>query len=128
MLADVSAESKLSRIRDAAPLALGVASGCRRSELSRWLLGALTEHGATIRLMRSKTSQDKEAQVRLQPGLALAAIKACEADDWPRLPTGAIATPKLWNLRFPQVKTFVGEAVSKFFDVCVHCLFCHNRS
>jgi integrase len=71
-------------LRDAALLALGVASGCRRSELADldWQVrgsGAgvleITEHGATIRLYRSKTSQEEPAEVYIQPGLALAAIK-----------------------------------------------------
>jgi integrase len=71
-------------LRDAALLALGVASGCRRSELAELDLqvrgtGAgvleITEHGATIRLYRSKTSQEEPAEVYVQPGLALAALK-----------------------------------------------------
>jgi hypothetical protein len=36
----------------------------------------LTDSGATIRLFRSKTSQDKEAQVHLQAGPALDAVRA----------------------------------------------------
>jgi integrase len=70
-------------IRDAALLALGVASGCRRSELAGldWLTrgdgtGALelADDGAVIRLYRSKTSIEP-AEVFIQPGLALAAVK-----------------------------------------------------
>jgi integrase len=92
MLAEIGPASKLARVRDAALLALGVASGCRRSELAAldWLSrgagdGAfeLTEQGATIRLFRSKTSQDKVQEVHLQPGPALKAVK-----DW----TAAAAT------------------------------------
>jgi integrase len=85
MLATMGPSPKRARIRDAALLALGVASGCRRSELCAldWLTRGdgngvleLTEHGATIRLFTSKTSQDKEAQVHLQDGPALAAVRA----------------------------------------------------
>jgi integrase len=72
-------------IRDAALLALGVASGCRRSELAclDWLrrgegLGVLElagDDGAVIRLYRSKTAQEEPAEVHILPGLALAAVK-----------------------------------------------------
>jgi integrase len=71
-------------LRDAALLALGVASGCRRSELAGldWLqrgdgLGVLelAEDGALIRLYRSKTSQDQPAEVYIQPGLALGGVR-----------------------------------------------------
>jgi integrase len=72
-------------IRDAALLALGVASGCRRSELAGldWLrrgegLGVLelaADEGAVIRLYRSKTDQEEPAEVHILPGLALAAVK-----------------------------------------------------
>jgi integrase len=74
----------LAGIRDAALLALGVASGCRRSELAGldWLKrgdGAgvieLSDEGAVIRLYRSKTSQEEPAEVFIQPGLALGAVK-----------------------------------------------------
>jgi integrase len=72
-------------IRDAALLALGVASGCRRSELAclDWLrrgegLGVLElagDEGAVIRLYRSKTDQEEPAEVHILPGLALAAVR-----------------------------------------------------
>ena len=71
-------------LRDAALLALGVASGCRRAELSGldWLQRGegqgvleLTEEGAVIRLFRSKTSQDAPAEVYIQPGVALGAVR-----------------------------------------------------
>jgi integrase len=71
--------------RDAAVLALGVASGCRRSELAGldWARrGAgsgmieLTDEGATITLFCSKTSQGEEVEcIYLQPGLALKTVK-----------------------------------------------------
>jgi len=72
--------------RDAALLAIGVASGCRRSELSgldwaRRGAGAgvleLTAEGATITLFVSKTSQagDQAESIYIQPGLALKALK-----------------------------------------------------
>jgi integrase len=72
-------------IRDAALLALGVASGCRRSELAclDWrqrgegigVLELAGDDGAVIRLYRSKTAQDGAAEVHILPGLALAAVK-----------------------------------------------------
>jgi integrase len=71
-------------IRDAALLLLGVASGCRRSELAclDWLrrgdgLGVLelVDDGAVIRLYRSKTGQEEPAEVHILPGLALAAVR-----------------------------------------------------
>ena len=74
----------LADVRDGALLALGVASGCRRSELAGldWLSrGAgqgileIGEDGATIRLYRSKTSQAEPAEVHIKPGIALAAVK-----------------------------------------------------
>ena len=72
--------------RDAALLAIGVASGCRRSELAGldWAKrGAgsgvieLTAEGATITLFVSKTSQgaDEVECIYIQPGLALKALK-----------------------------------------------------
>ena len=72
--------------RDAALLAIGVASGCRRSELAGldWAkrgAGAgvieLTAEGATITLFVSKTSQgaDEVECIYIQPGLALKALK-----------------------------------------------------
>lgn len=74
----------LADLRDAALLALGVASGCRRSELAGldWAergngqgVLTVTDDGATITLFRSKASQDEPATVYVQPGLALAAVK-----------------------------------------------------
>ena len=72
--------------RDAALLALGVASGCRRSELAGldWArrgtgpgMIELTDEGATITLFCSKTSQGEEVEcVYLLPGLALKTVKA----------------------------------------------------
>jgi integrase len=72
-------------LRDAALLALGVASGCRRSELSGldWAKRGtgsgvieVTDEGATITLFESKTSQAEEVEcVYLQPGIALKALK-----------------------------------------------------
>jgi integrase len=72
--------------RDSALLALGVASGCRRSELAgldwaRRGTGSavieLTDEGATITLFCSKTSQGEEAEcIYLQPGIALKALKS----------------------------------------------------
>jgi integrase len=82
LLADMG--NSLADVRDAALLALGVASGCRRSELSGldWLShgagqGSLEigEDSATIRLYRSKTSQAEPAEVHIKPGIALAAVK-----------------------------------------------------
>jgi integrase len=82
LLADMG--DSLADARDAALLALGVASGCRRSELAGldWLShGAgqgileIGEDGATIRLYRSKTSQAEPAEVHIKPGIALAAVK-----------------------------------------------------
>jgi integrase len=74
-----------AELRDAALLALGVASGCRRSELSGldWVrrgTGAggieITEEGATITLFCSKTSHGEEAEtIHIQPGVALKALK-----------------------------------------------------
>jgi integrase len=71
--------------RDAALLALGVASGCRRSELSGfdWARRGdgsgvikLTDDGAIITLYDSKTSQGGEPEcIYLQPGIALKALK-----------------------------------------------------
>ena len=72
--------------RDAALLAIGVASGCRRSELAGldWAKrGAgsgmieLSAEGATITLFVSKTSQgaDEVECIYIQPGLALKALK-----------------------------------------------------
>ena len=72
--------------RDAALLAIGVASGCRRSELAGldWAKRGtgsgvieLTDEGATITLFCSKTSQgaDEVECIYLQPGLALKALK-----------------------------------------------------
>jgi hypothetical protein len=72
-------------LRDAALLAVGVASGCRRSELSGldWMQrGAgegvieITEEGATITLFSSKTSQGEEVEtIHIQPGVALKALR-----------------------------------------------------
>jgi integrase len=82
LLADLS--QRPADLRDAAILALGVASGCRRSELSGldWLQRGdgqgvleLVEDGAVIRLFRSKTSQDAPAEVYIQPGVALGAVR-----------------------------------------------------
>jgi integrase len=74
--------------RDAALLALGVASGCRRSELAGldWATrrdgtdgtGVLTlsEEGATLTLHTSKTLAGGEVEtIYLQPGIALKAVK-----------------------------------------------------
>jgi integrase len=82
MLADMG--DGMADLRDAALLALGVASGCRRSELAGldWAergdgqgVLALTDDGAAITLFRSKASQDEPATVYVQPGLALAAVR-----------------------------------------------------
>jgi integrase len=72
-------------LRDAALLAVGVASGCRRSELSGldWMqrgAGAgvieTTVEGATITLFCSKTSHGEEAEtIHIQPGVALKALR-----------------------------------------------------
>jgi integrase len=82
-----SAGPQLMAMRDCAILALGVAMAARRSELSGldWLTRGtgtgvleLTEHGAIVKLMRSKTSQAGDAvEVHIQPGPALKAVK-----DW----------------------------------------------
>src|SRR5262249_60101366 len=70
--------------REAGLLGLGVASGCRRSDLGGldWLsrgsgqgIFELGEEGATIRFSRSKTSQAEPAEVHIKPGIALAAVK-----------------------------------------------------
>jgi integrase len=72
--------------RDAALLALGVATGCRRSELAGldWAKRGtgsgvieLTPDGATITLFVSKTSQggDEPESIYVQPGVALKALK-----------------------------------------------------
>ena len=72
--------------RDAALLAIGVASGCRRSELAGldWIrrdtgsgVIELTAEGAIITLFVSKTSQggDEVECIYLQPGIALKALK-----------------------------------------------------
>jgi integrase len=82
MLRDMGED--LADLRDAALLALGVASGCRRSELAGLDWGRrgeglgvieLGDDGAVIRLYRSKTSQEEPAEVFIQPGLALGAVK-----------------------------------------------------
>jgi integrase len=75
----------LPDLRDAALLALGVASGRRRSELVGldWMTrgdGAgvfeVVEDGAAIHLHRSKTQADGEVQTYyIKPGLALASVK-----------------------------------------------------
>jgi integrase len=72
-------------LRDAALLALGVASGCRRSEIVGldWAtrgtgsgMVEVTEEGATITLFCSKTSQGEEAEtIHIQPGVALKALR-----------------------------------------------------
>jgi integrase len=72
-------------LRDAALLAVGVASGCRRSELSGldWTRRGtgtgvieITQEGATIILFCSKTSHGEEAEtIHIQPGVALKALK-----------------------------------------------------
>jgi integrase len=83
--------------RDAALLALGVASGCRRSELSGldWAkrgagTGAIemTPEGATITLFVSKTSQAEPECIYIQPGIALKAVK-----QWVEVAGIAEATP-----------------------------------
>jgi len=74
--------------RDAALLGLGVASGCRRSELAGldWLkridgtdgtgVLELSEEGGTITLFTSKTVEGGEPEIiYLQPGIALRAVK-----------------------------------------------------
>ena len=70
--------------RDMALLTLGIAMAGRRSEVSGldWLARGtgsgfveLTEHGAVIRLLRSKTSQTQTVEVHIQPGPALKAVK-----------------------------------------------------
>lgn len=74
----------LASLRDAAILLIGVASGCRRSELASldWQkhgdgLGVieLTDAGATIRLLRAKEAQTEPTMIYIQPGMALAALK-----------------------------------------------------
>jgi integrase len=80
--------------RDAALLSLGVASGCRRSELAGldWAKRGdgtgvleLSDEGATITLHMSKTVHGGEVEsIYLQPGIALKAVKRWVA-------TGAIA-------------------------------------
>jgi integrase len=81
-----SAGPQLLDARDCAILALGVAMAARRSELSGldWLARGtgtgvvdLTEHGAVVRLLRSKTSQTEAAEIHIQPGPALRAVR-----DW----------------------------------------------
>lgn len=71
-------------VRDGALLALGIAGGLRRSELSALnyqvqgdgtAMFSTTEDGATITFLKSKTSQDKPETVEITPGLALAAVK-----------------------------------------------------
>src|SRR6476661_2023379 len=72
-------------LRDAALLALGVASGCRRSEIVGldWAkrgtgLGVveISDEGANITLFQSKTVQDGEPEtIHVQPGIALKALK-----------------------------------------------------
>jgi integrase len=72
-------------VRDAALLALGVASGCRRSELAGldWAgrgtgsgIIETTDEGATLTLFCSKTVQEGEPElIHIQPGLALKALK-----------------------------------------------------
>src|SRR5262245_8099779 len=72
-------------VRDAALLALGVASGCRRSELAgldcaRRGTGTgvveMTDDGATLTLFCSKTVQEGEPElIHVQPGIALKALK-----------------------------------------------------
>jgi integrase len=72
-------------LRDAALLALGVASGCRRSEIVGldWAkrgtgsgVVEITDEGANITLFCSKTIQDGEPEaIYLQPGIALKALK-----------------------------------------------------
>jgi integrase len=81
--------------RNAALLSLGVASGCRRSELAGldWarrgdgsgVIEITDDGGATITLFCSKTSQSEEPEcIYLQPGIALKSLK-----HW--LEAGAIA-------------------------------------
>jgi integrase len=81
-----SAGTRLVELRDSAVLALGVAMAARRSELAGldWLargtgsgLLEVTETGAVVRLLRSKTSQTEAAEIHIQPGPALKAVK-----DW----------------------------------------------
>ena len=83
--------------RDAALLALGVASGCRRSELAGldWAKRGdgtgvieMTAEGATITLFVSKTSQADPECIYIQPGLALKAVKR-----WIEIAGIAEATP-----------------------------------
>jgi integrase len=77
--------ARLVDVRDAALLALGIAMAARRSELAGldWLtrgIGTgvleLTEHGAVVRLFRSKTAQDRVDEVAIQNGPALQAVRA----------------------------------------------------
>jgi integrase len=72
-------------LRDAALLALGVASGCRRSEIvgldwAKRGTGSgvieITDEGANLILFCSKTVQDGEPEtIHVQPGIALKALK-----------------------------------------------------
>jgi integrase len=72
-------------LRDAALLALGVASGCRRSEIVGldWAkrgtgsgMVEISDEGANITLFQSKTMQDGEPEtIHRQPGIALKALK-----------------------------------------------------
>ena len=72
-------------LRDAALLALGVASGCRRSEIVGldWAkrgtgsgVVEISDEGANITLFQSKTAHDGEPEtIHLQPGIALKALK-----------------------------------------------------
>lgn len=81
-----AASARLVDVRDGALLALGIAMAARRSELAGldWLSRGtgtgvleLTEHGAVVRLFRSKTAQDRIDEVAIQAGPALKAVK-----DW----------------------------------------------
>jgi integrase len=100
LLADMG--QRPADLRDMALLALGVASGCRRSELAGldWLQRGdgqgvleLSEDGAVIRLFRSKTSQEVPAEVYIQPGVALGAVR-CWAEAV-SLATGAPLFPAI---------------------------------
>jgi len=72
-------------LRDGALLALGVASGCRRSEIVGldWAkrgtgsgMVEISDEGANITLFQSKTAHDGEPEtIHLQPGIALKALK-----------------------------------------------------
>jgi integrase len=81
---DAAASGRLVDLRDAAVLALGIAMAGRRSEVAGldWLVrgsgkGALelVEAGATVKLYRSKTAQDRVDEVAINDGPALATVR-----------------------------------------------------